>query len=126
MNRRSEDRRSYLMSSIAPAEIVSSKAILSGPIESGDLPHWFREQQAAAWKKFESIPRPTRKDQAWRFSNVDLLDLSPFKLSSTLSDDDRANVLKYSRGLDEFAGRMIFAGDQLIERGVVSDQLKKR
>ena len=43
-----------------------------------------------------------------------------------MSDDDRANVLKYSRGLDEVAGRMIFAGDQLIERDVVSDQLKKR
>ena len=43
-----------------------------------------------------------------------------------MSDDDRRNVLKYSRGLDEVAGRMIFAGDQLIERDVVSDQLKKR
>src|SRR5438874_13842165 len=114
------------MSLITQQELRKPGSILSGPVDSHDLPDWFREQQAAAWKKFESIPRPTRKDQAWRFSNVDLLDLSPFKLSSTLSDDDRANVLKYSRGLDEFAGRMIFAGDQLIERGVVSDQLKKR
>ena len=114
------------MSSIAHDETVSSKGILSGPIESRDLPDWFREQQAAAWEKFESIPRPARKDQPWRFSNVDLLDLAPFKVSPALSDDDRANVLKYSRGLDEFAARMIFAGDQLIERNVVSDDLKKR
>ena len=114
------------MSSIAHDETVSSKGILSGPIESRDLPDWFREQQADAWEKFESIPRPTRKDQPWRFSNVDLLDLAPFKFSPALSDDDRANVLKYSRGLNEFAARMIFAGDQLIERNVVSDDLKKR
>ena len=114
------------MSSIAHDETVSSKGILSGPVESRDLPNWFREQQAAAWKKFESIPRPTRKDQPWRFSNVDLLDLAPFKVSPALSDDDRANVLKYSRGLKEFAARLIFAGDQLIERNVVSDDLKKR
>ena len=114
------------MSSIAHDETVSSKGILSGPIESRDLPDWFREQQAAAWEKFESIPRPTRKDQPWRFSNVDLLDLAPFKFSPALSDDDRANVLKYSRGLDQFAARLIFAGDQLIERNVVSDDLKKR
>ena len=79
-----------------------------------------------AWKEFQSLPSPTRKDQLWRFSNVDLLDLSPFKFSGVMSDDDRRNVLKYSRGLDEVAGRMIFAGDQLIERDVVSDQLKKR
>ena len=114
------------MSSIAHDEIVNSKGILSGPIESRDLPDWFRDQQAAAWKKFESIPRPTRKDQAWRFSNVDLLDLAPFKFSPELSEDDRANVRKYSTGLDQFAGRMIFAGDQLIERDVVSEDLKKR
>jgi len=114
------------MSSIAHAETVSSKGILSGQIGSRDLPDWFREQQAAAREKFESIPRPTRKDQPWRFSNVDLLDLAPFKFSPALSDDDRANVLKYSRGLGEFAARLIFAGDQLIERNVVSDDLKKR
>lgn len=114
------------MSSIAHAETVNSKGILSGPIESRDLPDWFRDQQAAAWEKFKSLPRPTRKDQPWRFSNVDLLDLAPFKFSPELSDDDRTNVQKYSRGLDQFAGRMIFAGDQLIERDVVSEDLKKR
>jgi Fe-S cluster assembly protein SufD len=114
------------MPSIAHDEALSSKGILSGPVETDDLPDWFREQQANAWQKFESIPRPTRKDQPWRFSNVDLLDLGPFKVSPALTDDDRANVLKYSRGLNEFAARLIFAGDQLIERNVVSDDLKKR
>src|SRR5205085_3797245 len=114
------------MSSIAQDETVGSKGILSGPIELRDLPDWFRDQQHAAWEKFESIPRPTRKDQPWRFSNVDLLDLAPFKVSPALSDDDRANVLKYSRGLNEFAARLIFANDQLIERNIVSDDLKKR
>jgi Fe-S cluster assembly protein SufD len=99
--------------------------ILSGPVDR-DLPHWFREQQRAAWSKFESIPRPTRKDQAWRFSNVDLLDLTPFKTPGPLSDDDRNNILKYSRGLEQFAARMIFANDQLVERSVISDDLKKR
>ena len=114
------------MSSITHDELVSSKGILSGPIESRDLPDWFREQQLAAWQKFESIPRPTRKDQAWRFSNVDLLNLAPFQLGAPLSEEDRKNVLKYSRGLDQYAARMIFANDELIERGVVSEELKKR
>src|SRR5438552_15105746 len=107
----------------AHTEPVKAGSILSGPVESRDLPDWFREQQRTAWKKFESIPRPTRKDQAWRFSNVDLLDLAPFKFSPELSEDDRANVRKYSTGLDQFAGRMIFAGDQLIERDVVTEDL---
>lgn len=107
-------------------EVEKISPILSGPDRENDLPEWFREQQRAAWSRFESLRMPTRKDQAWRFSNVGLLDLAPFKFSPELSEDDRRNVLKYSRGLEEAAGRMIFAGDQLIERDVVSEDLKKR
>src|SRR5438477_7857462 len=113
------------MSLVAHDELMES-SILSGPKESGDFPDWFREQQREAWKQSQSLPSPTRKDQLWRFSNVDLLDLSTFNFGGPLSEDDRNNVLKYSRGLDEFAARVIFANDQLIERDVVSEQLKKR
>ena len=112
------------MSSVTQEQNLKT-GILSGPIDR-ELPDWFREQQHEAWKKFESIPRPTRKDQPWRFSNVDLLDLVPFKSPGPLSEDDRENILKYSSGLDQFAGRMIFANDQLVERTVVSEDLKKR
>ena len=100
--------------------------ILSGPGEAREFPDWFRDQQSAAWNQFESLPKPTRKDQAWRFANVNLLDLSPFKYGGTLTETERATILEQSRGLEEVAGRMIFAGDQLIERDVISDQLKKR
>src|SRR5213082_2838476 len=100
--------------------------ILSGPGGTRECPDWFQDQQREAWMQFESLPKPTRKDQAWRFANVALLDLTPFKYGGTLSEEDRAAILEQSRGLDEVAGRMIFAGDQLIERDVISDQLKKR
>jgi len=113
------------MPSVTQEKNLSSSGILFGPIES-DLPDWFREQQRAAWQKFESLPRPTRKDQPWRFSNVDLLDLKPFRIPGPLSEDDRKNILKYSTGLDQFAGRMIFANNQLVERSVISEDLKKR
>src|SRR5947208_16079504 len=114
------------MSSVTHDEVKQAGGILSGPIESRELPNWFREQQSAAWKQFESLPSPTRKDQLWRFSNVGLLDLSPFKFGGILGDDERAAILDQSRGLDEVAARLIFAGDQLIHRDVVSEQLKKR
>src|SRR4029453_8318896 len=91
-----------------------------------EFPDWFRDQQRAAWKQFESLPNPTRKDQAWRFANVGLLDLRPFEYGGTLTEKERATILEQSRGLEEVAGRMIFAGDELIERDVISDQLKKR
>jgi Fe-S cluster assembly protein SufD len=114
------------MSLVAHKETQQAGSILSGPVESRDFPDWFRDQQCAAWQQFESLPNPTRKDQAWRFSNVNLLDLAPFKISGALSEDDRKNVLKYSRGLEQHASRMVFANDQLIERDVISEDLKKR
>src|SRR5256884_1235413 len=100
--------------------------ILSGLAELRELPEWFRDRQRAAWMQFESLPNPTRKDQAWRFSNVGLLDLAKFKVGGTLNEQERAAILERSRGLDEVAGRMVFADDQFIERDVISDQLKKR
>jgi Fe-S cluster assembly protein SufD len=103
-----------------------TRRILSGPVELGEFPDWFRDQQRAAWKQFESLPKPTRKDQAWRFANVDLLDLSLFKYGGALAEEEHGGILERSRGLDEVAGRMIFAGDQLLQRDVISDRLKKR
>jgi Fe-S cluster assembly protein SufD len=113
------------MSLVAHDEVTQAGSILSGPVDSRG-PDWFRDQQRAAWKQFESLPKPTRKDQAWRFANVDLLDLTPFKFGGTLSDHDRAEILDQSRGLDEVAGRLIFAGDELVHRDVISDQLRQR
>src|SRR5437868_13440293 len=100
--------------------------ILSGPVGTRECPDWFQDQQREAWMQFESLPKPTRKDQAWRFAKVGLLDLSPFKYGGTLTEKERATILEQSRGLEEVAGRMIFAGDQLIERDVISDQLRQR
>ena len=105
---------------------MQAGSILSGPVESREFPDWFRDQQHAAWQQFESLPSPTRKDHFWRFSNVDLLDLSPFKFGPTLNDNDRAAILEQSRGLDQVAARLVFADDQPIERDVISEQLKKR
>ena len=114
------------MSLVSHDEVSQAGSILSGPAESRDFPDWFREQQREAWKQFQSLPSPTRKDQLWRFSNVDLLDLTAFKSGGTSTDKDRDTILKQSRGLDDVAARLVFAGDQLIERDIVSERLKKR
>src|ERR1700732_2102914 len=113
------------MSLVAHDEVTQAGSILFGPVDSHG-PDWFRDRQRAAWKQFESLPKPTRKDQAWRFANVDLLDLTPFQFGGTLSDDDRAEILDQSRGLDAVAARLIFAGDELVHRDVISDQLRQR
>src|SRR5947209_11610689 len=96
----------------------AARAILSTPFEtrSADLPEWFRGQQQAAWAKFETLPAPARKDQAWRFSNVNALDLSSYNLGAPLTQSERQQILERSVRLSDVAGRLIFADDQLVRR----------
>src|SRR5256714_8923513 len=103
-----------------------SRAILSPPFEarSAEMPAWFREQQEAAWTKFEALPYPNRKDQAWRFSNVNALDFSSYNFGPALSQNERDEMLDRALGLNEVAGRLIFADDQLLRRDPLpQDQL---
>ncbi|HYJ05872.1 MAG TPA: Fe-S cluster assembly protein SufD [Chthoniobacterales bacterium] len=101
------------------------RAILSGPVEaaSAELPGWFREQQRTAWAKFESLPYPNRKDQPWRFSNVSALNFSSYVSAAPLSQAQREEVLDLSTGLQEVAGRLIFADDQLLRRDPLPQKL---
>jgi Fe-S cluster assembly protein SufD len=101
------------------------RAILSAPFEarSVEMPAWFSDQQRAAWTKFESLPYPARKDQAWRFSTVTALDLSPYNFGAPLSQDERNEVLENSVGLEKVAGRLIFADDHLLRRDPLPQKL---
>lgn len=106
---------------------TSAHAVLSGIPEGrgADLPNWFRERQSDAWARFESIPMPARKDQAWRFSNVAALDLTPFHLSESLPEAARLDLLDRSVGLEKVAGRLIFADDQLLRRDPLDEHLRQ-
>jgi len=116
-----------VMESEAPQE-HSQPAILSGPsaARTARFPAWFREQQAAAWTQFESLPFPNRKDQPWRFSSVDALDLSPYTQGATLTEMQRNEMLDRSVALDHVAGRLIFADEQLLRRDPLPEALAKR
>ncbi len=100
------------------------RAIL-GPFaaRSPELPDWFREQQGAAWAKFEALPYPNRKDQLWRFSNVGALNFSSFHFGAPLSQAERDQILDRSTALHEVAGRLIFADDQLLRRDPLPQKL---
>src|SRR5262249_11103881 len=108
---------------IAPAP----EGILSGNSGRADdgLPAWFLERQVAAWAEFQRLPMPARTDQAWRFSNVGALDLSPYHQADSPIDRERREILERSVGLEESAGRLVFADDHFLERAAVSEQLRK-
>ena len=104
----------------------AAQMILSG-IPAGraaDLPPWFRERQQEAWARFTSMAMPTRKEPAWRFSNVAALKLEPYSLGEPIAQDERLDILERSVGLEEVAGRLIFADDYLLRRDPLDEKLR--
>ena len=100
--------------------------IISAPQKAvRDLPAWFRQQREQGWREFSALPTPTRKDQAWRFSNVGALDLTPYRFGAAPSEDEQAEILERSTALNGKAGRLIFSNDQLVERDALSESLRK-
>jgi Fe-S cluster assembly protein SufD len=107
-------------------ETTAAHAILSGIPEGrgADLPPWFRQRQQEAWARFTSLPMPLKKEQAWRFSNVAALDLSPYSLGEKVRHAERLEILERSLGLEKVAGRLIFADDHLLRRDPLDEQLR--
>jgi Fe-S cluster assembly protein SufD len=106
-------------------DIAVAAKVLSAPAREGDFPTWFEEQRQNGWRDFSALPNPTRKDQAWRFSNVGALNLGSFVFGAPPSDDERALILDQSVPLHAETGRLVFADDHLLERDTISESLRK-
>jgi Fe-S cluster assembly protein SufD len=105
-----------------PSEICG---ITSAPHNDAHAPLWFRQQREGGWRDFSALPTPTRKDQAWRFSNVDALDLSPYRFGDIPSDDEHAEMLERSAPLNTKSARLVFGNDQLLERNALPESLRQ-
>ncbi len=79
--------------------------------------------RAAARKRFETLPMPTRLNEEFRFSNLKALDLTAFSSPTAPFAGDRDRIIKGSVGLAQSAGRMIFANDGLLARELYGDTL---
>ena len=112
----------------APPQERTDAAILSGIPErlADELPAWFRDQQRTAWSEFLAAPMPSRKDQAWRFSNVSALDLAPYRSATRLVENDHASLIQRSRGIEDAAGRLVFANEQLLAHDLLPEKLRAR
>ena len=55
-------------------EILKSKGISLETVEAlssfKDEPDWLAEKRLEAWRSFESLPMPTLRDEAWRYTDI--------------------------------------------------------
>jgi Fe-S cluster assembly protein SufD len=77
-------------------------------------PAWFQKRSAAAWEKFQSLPLPGARDEAWRYSSAKRLSLELLRLASEPSDTEKQEALKRSVGLSDAAARLVFVNDRLV------------
>ena len=75
---------------IEPTHVNGSALLSGGPADSEDQPAWVRQARYEAWEDFESLPLPTRTDEAWRFAALKSIDLSPFTQPRSASEGQQA------------------------------------
>jgi Fe-S cluster assembly protein SufD len=76
-------------------EVLKSKGISLETVEAlssfKDEPDWLAEKRLEAWRSFESLPMPTLRDEAWRYtdiSDVSVDDFLPYAPSPDAASED--------------------------------------
>lgn len=87
--------------------------------EETSWPAWFRSIQRQAWQEFLSMPTPTSSRDAWRFSNVQALDLASRHCKmemdiDVITSNVASAILERSGGLATATHRIIFANHLLL------------
>lgn len=74
------------------------------------IPQWLSERQAKAKARCEELPKPTRRDEAWRFGNLKQLDFEGFAPAPAANADA---LIGRCEGLENTAAKFVFVNDEL-------------
>jgi Fe-S cluster assembly protein SufD len=97
----------------------------AGPVTAA-ASEWLNIRRREAWDDFVRLPAPIRTDEAWRFTNLKHLDLSPFSIAPHVEVATQQHLQARSAGFSQTAGKMVFANDDLIAHSRVSDMLREK
>src|SRR5918997_1091019 len=83
------------MSANGVPEVLRSKGMSEGTVKAlsslkGE-PNWLTEERLEAWRGFESLPMPTLRDEAWRYtdiSDVRIEDFLPYASSPDVKSEE--------------------------------------
>lgn len=96
------------------------------PFHQGVRSSCLRRFQKEGWQEFQSLPMPKRTDETWRFVNLASINIAEYVAPCPVPDAVQADLVARSVGLEKAAGKMIFANDQLLQREVLSEELKSK
>lgn len=87
---------------------------------------WLQEIKKNAWKRFQEFPMPRRVDEKWRFANLENLSLNGYHLPQTEIGYEHSDIKKQSSSIKNFAGRVIFEDNHLLEYDYISHELSNQ
>jgi len=96
-----------------------SESLLQAPLApdtSSSQPDWLRSAREQAALRFEALPRPSRTEEAWRFSNLRAFDPQDFTPARPVALEVTDSLLPLCVGADSNAGSLVFANDKLVAR----------
>src|ERR671916_272447 len=129
------------MSANGVPEVLRSKGMSEGTVKAlsslkGE-PNWLTEERLEAWRGFESLPMPTLRDEAWRYtdiSDVRIEDFLPYASSPDVKSEEDlpAAVRRLIREGEENSALLVQHNsettysridDELLQKGVVFTDL---
>ena len=81
------------------------------------MPEWYREFQQRAWRDFLDLPDPHRKQENWRFANLNLSRIEDLQFrgpDQEPSEEFAAELLKRSVESRDPSARFVFFNNELI------------
>ena len=87
---------------------------------------WIEEKRKTAWKQFQSLDLPKRKDEQWRFSSRFSLDFNDYHLAEAPSEDVIQTLIEKSNLNSKTEARMIFADNHLVHKDPISAELAQK
>ena len=87
---------------------------------------WIESKRREAWKLFNELELPKRKDETWRFATRLSLEFSDYHLADAPAQDVVDQVVEKSNFHSKTEARLVFADNHLVHVDPVSEQLQEK
>ncbi|MBX7156928.1 MAG: Fe-S cluster assembly protein SufD [Verrucomicrobiae bacterium] len=103
-------------------------SIINGPqaFNFSNLPSSWQARQKVAWEKYQKISMPHRKDEDWRFANIQSIQLNSYQYGTATSESEKEEILKQSQVPFPTAARLVFSNDERVACDLTNSDLKKK
>ncbi|HEX7002754.1 MAG TPA: Fe-S cluster assembly protein SufD [Trueperaceae bacterium] len=93
-----------------------SDAALEALIQKYDEPQWLAQERRAALRSFEQTPFPTRRDEEWRYSQLDRFSLEGLSIVEGARDREVSERIRMRMTDSDAEGILVHKGGEVIHR----------